>query len=170
MPAAIGPGATHQGRDSSAMSVAAATMPSAGTSTATPTGTCNACGTSAAWRPAHRGPPDRPSNDRTSGVTGANMAVSTVPTMPTPSAAPAKTAPPGVAAPVEARTAPAVIIPAVVPPAEEELGLFDLAWNGRRREAIDRQGIGLADGAQGQGNRSGGRVDPMSHERHLRSG
>jgi hypothetical protein len=93
------------------------------------------------------------------------MAMSAVPAMPSHAAAPAKAAAPGVAAPIEARTAPAIVVPAVISSAVEELSLFDITGNGGRREAVDRQRVGLANRAhQGKGNRSCGRVDPMSHE------
>jgi hypothetical protein len=85
--------------------------------------------------------------------------------MPSYPTAPTEAATPGVTAPIKARTAPAIVVPAVISSAEEELSLFDLTGNGCRREAVDRQGVGLANRAhQGKGKRGCGGVDPMSHE------
>jgi hypothetical protein len=48
---------------------------------------------------------------------------------------------------------PAIVVPAVILSAEEELSLFQITGDGRRREAVDRQGIGLTNDA-GQDERS----------------
>jgi hypothetical protein len=60
---------------------------------------------------------------------------------------------------------PAIVVPAVILSAEEELSLFQITGDGRRHEAVDRQGVGLTNDA-GQGERSRNRdgADPLSHE------
>jgi hypothetical protein len=85
--------------------------------------------------------------------------------MPTRTATPAETAAPGVTAPVEAGTLPTTIVPAVVSSAVRELRLFNVARDCRRRETVDRQGVGLTNRAQhGERNRRRGGIDPLSHE------
>src|SRR6185437_15151172 len=147
--------------------VASATTVASAAAVASAAGTTTA-GPAATRGPTRAGPPDRAADHRTSGVADSNVAVSAVsavPAVPSIPAAPAEATAPGVTAPIEARTAPAIVVPAVISSAEEELSLFDLIGNCRRCEAVDRQGAGLASHAhQGKGNRSCGRVDPMSHE------
>src|SRR5581483_4271262 len=113
--------------------------------------------------PTHAGAADRAAHHGTSGMSDSNVAASAVPAMPTPAATPAEAAAPGVTAPIEARTTPAIVVPAIFPPAEEELSLFNVAGNGRRGQAVDRQGVCLASQAR-KHKGSCGRVDPISHE------
>ena len=144
-----------------AVTAATATTVTAAVTTAAGTSPAGA----ATWGPTRARPPDRAADYRTSGVASSNVAMTAVPAMPSHAAAPAEAAAPGITAPIEARTAPATVVPAVISSAIEELSLFDLTGNGSRREAVDRQGVGLANRThQGKGNRSCGRVDPMSHE------
>ena len=152
----------HRTATVTAAAVTAATTVTAAVTTAAGT---SPAGAAATWGPTRARPPDRAADYRTSGVANSNVAMTAVPAMPSHAAAPAEAAAPGITAPIEARTAPATVVPAVISSAIEELSLFDLTGNGGRREAVDRQGVGLANRThQGKGNRSCGRVDPMSHE------
>jgi hypothetical protein len=100
---------------------------------------------------------------RTSAATDVAVSASAVPAMPTDAAAPAKTAAPSVTAPIETGTAPAVVVPAVISSAENELSLFHVTGDGRRHQAVDRQGAGLPT-EQGERKQGGAGIDPWSHE------
>jgi hypothetical protein len=42
---------------------------------------------------------------------------------------------------------PTIVVPAVILSAQEELSLFQITGDGRRREAVNRQSVGLTNDA-----------------------
>jgi hypothetical protein len=118
--------------------------------------TVTATGMSPAWvaaawptatgSPAAAGTADPRTSTRTTAVPYPARSAA-LPAMPSHAAAPAKAAAESVTAPIESGTTPAIIVPAVVSSTVDELSLFHVAGDGRRREAIDRKSVGLANRA-----------------------
>ena len=161
--AANGPGAQAPG-PLICFVVLAVTVAATTASGATPAG-ASAAGATATGRPTCAERSNRSTDGRAARAANSHVAMPAVPAMPSCPTAPTEAATPGVTAPIEARAAPAIVVPAVISSAEEELSLFDITGNGGRREAVDRQGVGLANRAHhGEGKRGCGGVDPMSHE------
>ena len=99
-------------------------------------------------------------------ATNANSPGAAVPTVPSCAAAPAEATAPSVAAPIVAGATPAIVVPAVILSAVDELSLFQIAWNRRGREAIDRKSVRFTNRAQqGKRNQRRGGTNPSSHYR-----